>query len=1403
MYNKKFQKMKRHLFSTIVLSIVMVFTSLIGFSQATDLIISEYIEGSSNNKAIEIFNGTGSPVDLSSYELRRISNGGDWDENAYPLTGTLTDGDVFVIANSSAGSEIAAVADMTSGATFFNGDDAVGLAKDIGGTMTLIDVVGTDGADPGSGWDVAGVTNATANHTLVRKPDVCSPNTDWTTSAGTSVADSEWTVYNIDDFSYIGSHVGNCSGGNFGPSITNISTDPASGNITSLSTVSISANITDDGSVGSAVLNWGTTSGSLINVITMELDEAPTYVSETDIPAQTIGTTVFYEIVAVDDLGEPSSSGELSYSILFPATTTLSYNQSFDTDLGSCYAYSASGATKTWGYAAYGANGYANINAYGSTEVETDWLILPAINFDSYLNERMTFDTWYNYGSDDVDNYLKLYSSADYPGYGDPTTYTWTEINFAVAVGTDEWASSGMLDLSAITGTNVHLALKYNYQPGNYRWWQVDNIDIYEAAFVDVTFQLNMAEQTVSGLGVHVAGSFQGWDPATTEMLDPEMDGTYEVTVSLISGLTYEFKYINGDAWGENGVAQEIVPLECRLSDTENRFVVVPETSLIIDPVCYGSCSDCGFVPPTYDVTFQVDMQNETVGGVVNIAGGFNGWTNTPMTNIGGHIWEYTQSFDEGSLLTYKFKNGDDWEPGGDRVFIVPSENTVLDLVCYGSTEHCPAVDFVLINEVDADQAGTDAQEFIELYDGGIGFTPLHGLVVVLYNGSDDQSYNTAIDLDGQLTDENGYFVIGSETVPNVDLVAFTTNGLQNGADAVALFVGNGTDFPNDTPIPGDLTNLLDALVYDTGDGDDAALLVLLNAGQPQINEQGRGDGEGHSNQRIPNGSGGMRNTETYDQSIPTPGVENIGVFSDWNGINGSVWNDVMNWTNGIPTSTMNAYIPDVSGAKAPFPVISGSASCLNLFMSGSTSLEIGTSGALTVNGTFTNYGTLTIKSDATGTGSLIESDGVSANVERFVSDDTGELGGPAWHYMAIPITSATSDVFEGEYLMYWDEPTETWPFIEDLGVTLNTNMFGYGVWADAATTLMFSGSLNAGAKNIGLTNTAGTTNPTNDPSGFNLVGNPYPSALDWDIDDAVDAWTRTDLGASMYFWTGTQYGVYVKGGGAGSGTNGATNIIPPHQGFMVYCSNVAGGSLAVGNDARVHSSQGFFKSDVASMLKFRINGNNLSDEFTVNVNENASSIFDLDYDAKKFYGIDAAPQAYTMTSQNDKLSINSIPSVKGNQIIPVGVSVGVDGFYEIVLSDIVDFENTPVLLEDIQEHKLIDLKLTSSYKFFMTADDASHRFNIRFTHDDVIFNNDQNLMDGVVVFAKDKKVVVNSIEELTGQVIIFDMMGREVASQKLTNTINSELNVNADQGTYIVKIVSEEKVLNQKVFLK
>lgn len=173
----------------------------------------------------------------------------------------------------------------------------------------------------------------------------------------------------------------------------------------------------------------------------------------------------------------------------------------------------------------------------------------------------------------------------------------------------------------------------------------------------------------------------------------------------------------------------------------------------------------------------------------------------------------------------------------------------------------------IVINEIDADQVSTDTGEFIELYDGGVGNVSLNGKTLVLFNGATDTAYRV-IDLAGMFTDANGFFVVGNSGVAGVDLT-FPNDTLQNGQDAVALYAGA---FSLGAAVT--TTNLLDAVVYDTDDADDPGLLVLLEAGQPQVNENQNSLGTSQSLSRVPDG-GAPRTTDTYVAQAPTPGAPN------------------------------------------------------------------------------------------------------------------------------------------------------------------------------------------------------------------------------------------------------------------------------------------------------------------------------------------------------------------------------------------------------------------------------------------------------------------------------------------------------------------------------------------------
>ena len=191
--------MKRLILALCILGVLIAGSA---YSQPTDLFFSEYIEGSSLNKALEIYNGTGAAIDLSAgnYEILIYFNGNTTVGNTILLSGTIADGDVYVVADDGVDPAILALADQTSTSAFFNGDDAVALVKN----GVTLDVIGQIGFDPGSYWGSGDLT--TANRTLRRKSTVGQGDND---GADTFDPSLEWDGFPQDTFEGLGAHTAN------------------------------------------------------------------------------------------------------------------------------------------------------------------------------------------------------------------------------------------------------------------------------------------------------------------------------------------------------------------------------------------------------------------------------------------------------------------------------------------------------------------------------------------------------------------------------------------------------------------------------------------------------------------------------------------------------------------------------------------------------------------------------------------------------------------------------------------------------------------------------------------------------------------------------------------------------------------------------------------------------------------------------------------------------------------------------------------------------------------------------------------------------------------------------------------------------------------------------------------
>jgi hypothetical protein len=277
---------------------------------AQGVFISEYIEGSSFNKALEVYNGTDATVNMNQYRLGVAFNG-NANPTLYTFNHELAPGEVFVVCNSGANAAILAEADVISnGFANWNGDDFIGIYELSGPDTLLIDAIGILGIDPGVSWTVAGDVDATRDNTLIRKPTVTEGTADWALSAGTDANDSQWIIFPNNYSDDLGSHFVDVGV----PIIAGLAHTPTFPS--SSDAVEITANVTDNGLLTAVDLIY-TLDGGPEQTVAMTLGVAPAYAAT--IPAQPNDTVVAYRVEATDDEANTTVSGTQSYQVYDPS----------------------------------------------------------------------------------------------------------------------------------------------------------------------------------------------------------------------------------------------------------------------------------------------------------------------------------------------------------------------------------------------------------------------------------------------------------------------------------------------------------------------------------------------------------------------------------------------------------------------------------------------------------------------------------------------------------------------------------------------------------------------------------------------------------------------------------------------------------------------------------------------------------------------------------------------------------------------------------------------------------------------------------------------------------------------------------------------------------------------------
>lgn len=487
-------------------------------------------------------------------------------------------------------------------------------------------------------------------------------------------------------------------------------------------------------------------------------------------------------------------------------------------------------------------------------------------------------------------------------------------------------------------------------------------------------------------------------------------------------------------------------------------------------------------------------------------------------------------------------------------------------------------------------------------------------------------------------------------------------------------------------------------------------------------------------------------------------------------------------------------------------------------------SLSINAGKQFTVGNTLTNNGALNLLSSAVdGTATILTpatittGTGATYSVQQYLTGSlnsgTGFPNGRMW-YVATPVTGTgvNSGVFDAaanaNKLWYYTESAHGYTEITDNTTDLTVGT-GYVARMGANTTVNFSGTgLYTGDKLISLTYNTGDVK-----SGFNLIGNPYPSFLDWKAVTLPASvmptiWVRSFSGSAMGFDT------YNASTGAGVSSNGntVTQYIAPMQAFWVEVN--APSTITVTNAMRYAQDQTTngnklkapaVNATAQQLLRLQVTNGTNSDESIIAFNANASDAYDR-YDSHKMANNEATlPEIYTLAG-SDQLAINCLKSLTSNEVIPLGFTTGEANTFTLKVTQADNFDaDTKIILKDNVQNTERDLTDGTPYSFTSDITSSADRFSIVFRSASATTGLDSNADNNplfLVYRGSNNRIKINYNGNLSTDVTVsvYNTVGQKLQSKRITST-NTEMTALCS-GVYLVSVTTDGKSITKKVIL-
>lgn len=496
---------------------------------------------------------------------------------------------------------------------------------------------------------------------------------------------------------------------------------------------------------------------------------------------------------------------------------------------------------------------------------------------------------------------------------------------------------------------------------------------------------------------------------------------------------------------------------------------------------------------------------------------------------------------------------------------------------------------------------------------------------------------------------------------------------------------------------------------------------------------------------------------------------DHLPLAHEWTGGTDTVWATSGNWDGGVPSNSNDMIIRT---GLTNYPVISTSteADCNNLLIESGASLEISSSssstGSLIIHGTVSNSGTIT--------------------ANRYMTNYSSNNNG--WHFLSSPVdnfTIAGTD-FEptaGDDDLYeYDETATSANWLNYNGGSFGDTEFevgkGYLVAYKTAATKQFTGDLNTGSHTMNLSYTSGAASP-----GWNLLGNPYTSAIDWDL------LTKTgSVDGSVYVLRASD-GAYISwNGSTGDLTDG---VIPSMQGYFVKAT-AANQSVTMEVADQIHATGTYYKSTQSqNTMIVKVTGEKGSSNAYIQFRDDATKTFDHAIDAYKLFGFSSAPQVYTNDGENI-YSINCLPDNLKDYWLPLSVKTDYPGEYTLNFSGLSNMnDNLKVKLKDLKLNTTVNLSEGDNYNFVYSTGDDINRFELEFFSVTGV-NNKVDSENSIVIYTSNNNLIIRNTDNkmLTGTVSILNLLGQVVYSDKLNGSSLQTVNTGLKPGIYIVKLI-------------